>query len=111
VTAIERWRTAADINDGPLFLRVDRHRNVHPERLTPQAVNLVIKRAAERADMDPSRLTGHSLRAGFATTASANGATEAAIARQTGHKSMDVLRTYIRHGTVFTDNAVTTLGL
>jgi hypothetical protein len=51
------------------------------------------------------------LRFGFCTTAAANGANERQIANQTGHRSMEVLRGYIRHGTVFTDNAATRLGL
>ena len=47
----------------------------------------------------------------FATSAAANGASESSIANQTGHRSMEVLRRYVRHGNVFTDNAVTTIGL
>lgn len=56
-------------------------------------------------------ISGHSLRAGFATTAAASGASERAIAAQTGHRSMNVLRRYVRHGSVFTDNAATQIGL
>jgi hypothetical protein len=41
----------------------------------------------------------------------ANGASERAIANQTGHRSMEVLRRYIRHGTLFTDNAAAMRGL
>jgi len=59
----------------------------------------------------PEEISGHSLRFGFCTTAAANGANERQIANQTGHRSMEVLRGYIRHGTVFTDNAATRLGL
>lgn len=72
---------------------------------------LVVKRRAEQAGLDPSNYSGHSLRTGFATTEAANGATERAIANQTGHKSMEVLRRYVRHGTIWTDNAAVTLGL
>jgi integrase len=70
----------------------------------------VVKRAAEGAGLDPVEFSGHSLRAGFATTAAA-GANERQIANQTGHTSMEVLRGYIRHGSLFTDNAASTLGL
>ena len=58
-----------------------------------------------------AKAVGHSLRAGFATTAAAAGASERAIAAQTGHRSMTVLRRYVRHGSVFTDNAATQIGL
>ena len=110
IAAIDAWIERAVITDGALFRSVDRHGNVG-DRLTGQSVTLVIRRAATVAKIEDSQLSGHSLRAGFATTAAANGASEAAIARQTGHRSMEVLRRYIRHGTVFTDNAVTQVGL
>lgn len=71
----------------------------------------VVKRAAERAGLDPTEFSGHSLRAGFATTAAANGGNERQIANQTGHTSMEVLRGYMRRGSLFTDNAAISLGL
>jgi len=111
VIAVGTWIDVAAISDGPLFRPIDRHGNVSPTRLSDRAVSLVVKRAAERAGLDPTLYSGHSLRAGFATTAAANGAPERAIANQTGHKSMEVLRRYVRHGSLFTDNAATMLGL
>lgn len=111
VTALHAWLAAAGITGGPVFRPVDRHGNITPTRLSDRAVALVVKRAAARAGLDPDRYSGHSLRAGFATTAGANGAPERAIAAQTGHKSMEVLRRYVRHGSLFTDNAATMIGL
>jgi integrase len=111
VTAIKAWLVEAEITSGPVFRAVDRHGNVSVEALSDRSVALMIKRRAEEAGLDPTAYRGHSLRAGFATTAAANGATERAIANQTGHKSMEVLRRYIRMGTVWNDNAATTLGL
>jgi len=111
VTAVGTWISAAVIEDGPLFRPIDRHGNASPTRLSDRAVSLVVKRAAERAGLDPTLYSGRSLRAGFATTAAANGAPERAIANQTGHKSMAVLRRYVRHGSLFTDNAATMLGM
>lgn len=110
VRATEAWIEAANLEAGALFRTVDRHGNVG-KRLQSGAVSLIVKSCAERAHLDPVPLSGHSLRAGFATTAAANGATERAIANQTGHRSMDMVRRYVRHGSVFTDNAVGTLGL
>lgn len=110
VTAIDEWRERAAITTGRLFRSVDRHGRIG-EALTPGAVNSIVKSAARRARLDDSALSGHSLRAGFATTAAAAGASERAIAAQTGHRSMNVLRRYVRHGSVFTDNASTQIGL
>lgn len=112
VRALRAWLDAAEITEGPIFRPVDRHGNVAADRLSSRAVALVVKRAAERVDLDPTAYAGHSLRAGFVTTAAANGATERAIARQTGHAAgSTVLRTYIRHASAFTDNAVSMVGL
>jgi integrase len=111
VTALRAWLEHAGITRGAIFRGVDRHGNVSTKRLSDRAVADVVKRAARGAGLDPEEFSGHSLRAGFATTAAAAGANERQIANQTGHTSMEVLRGYIRHGSLFTDNAATTLGL
>jgi integrase len=61
----------------------------------------VVKRAAESAGLDSSRYAGHSLRAGLATSAAAAGVSERAIMAQTGHKSVNMVRRYIREGSLF----------
>ena len=72
---------------------------------------LVVKRAADAAGLDPAAYAGHSLRSGFATTAASNGASEAAIMRQTGRRSLTVVRGYIRSGDLFREPAAAKLGL
>jgi integrase len=73
--------------------------------------DLVLKRAAEAAGLNPALVAGHSLRSGMATSAARAGATEAQIMAQTGHKSLPVLRRYIRRGSLFENNASARLGL
>jgi integrase len=70
-----------------------------------------VQRAAHAAGLDPARYAGHSLRAGLATSAAAAGASERSRMNQTGHKSLPILRRYIRDGNLFTDNAAATVGL
>jgi integrase len=60
---------------------------------------------------DASRFGAHSLRSGLATQAARNGASERAIMRQTGHKSVSMVRRYIREGELFNDNGESKLGL
>ena len=60
---------------------------------------------------DLTRYVGHSLRAGLATSAAAAGVEERVIAQQTGHRSMTVLRRYIREGELFRQNAAAAVGL
>ena len=105
------WRAAAGIDDGPVFRPVDRHGRVGGARLSGTAVALIVKRAAARVGLDPDQFAGHSLRAGLATSAAAAGASERAIMAQTGHKSLPMVRSYIREGSLFRDNAAAVLGL
>jgi len=66
-------------------------------------VALVIKRRAEDAGVPPKQLSGHSLRAGYATAAAAAGVEERKIQNVTRHKNLPVLRGYIRAATAFDD--------
>ena len=84
---------------------IDRHGHLQAERVHPCSVARIVKRCAERAGLDPEKFAGHSLRAGFATTAARRGKSLDAIMRQTLHRSERVARTYIRHAKLFDDNA------
>jgi len=109
VRALRAWLEAASITEGPLFRSVDRHGNVKADRTDGLTVARVVKRAALAAGLDAERSSGHSLRLGFATTAARRGCSERSIANQTGHRSMLVLRGYIRRANVFEDNAAMNL--
>jgi integrase len=61
--------------------------------------------------MISGELAGHSLRAGLATSAAAAGVPGRVIANQTGHKGTAMLRRYIREGSLFRENAASTVGL
>jgi integrase len=56
-------------------------------------------------------LAAHSLRAGLATAAAADGVSEHGIARTTGHRSAAVLRRYVHAAPVFERNAAAAVGL
>jgi hypothetical protein len=71
----------------------------------------VVKASVEAASYDPATYAGHSLRSGFITTAARAGVPEAHIQNQSRHKSLPVLRGYIRRGSLFVDNAASRVGL
>ncbi|MFA7441268.1 MAG: site-specific integrase [Sphingomonadaceae bacterium] len=100
------WLAHAGIERGPLFRSINRHGHVSPHRLSGEAVSIIIKRHLAAAGFDPDRYSGHSLRAGLATSAAMAGASTFKIRAQTGHKSDTMLNRYIRDGDMFTDNAV-----
>ena len=111
VRACRAWIEAAGLQDGPLFRRIDRHTRVNARGLHKDSIGPIVKRAARAAGLDPKLYAGHSLRAGFCTQAYMNGAREFDIMRQTGHRSLETLRKYIRGRGLFRDNAATKLGL
>ena len=105
VRALQTWLDASGITDGPLFRGMDRHGNLRPTRLTERMVSAIVKQYAALAGFNPDEFGGHSLRSGFATSAARAGKSEAAIMRQTRHKSVTVARRYIREGSRWHDHA------
>ena len=81
VRAVKEWLGRANIKEGFLFRGVDRHGRISPEGLHPDSVGGILKRMLGRAGYKPASYGGHSLRAGFATQAAINGATELEIMR------------------------------
>lgn len=111
VRAVQNWLTVSGIQSGSLFRSVNRHGQVQPGRLSDQTVADVIKRTVFAVGLDPRNFAGHSLRSGFATMAAIEGSSERDIQKQTGHKSLLVLRRYIHDGRLFQNNAAKNLGL
>jgi hypothetical protein len=85
VEAVQTWLAAAEINDGPVFRPV--------------------KRYAELAGLDPALFAGHSLRAGFLTSAAEAGASVFKMMAVSRHRSVDTLQSYVRSADAFKDHA------
>lgn len=111
VRSMLRWLEVADIDHGPIFRKVNRHGMLEGTRLCDRSVAIIIKRGLKRAGLRSSTFSGHSLRAGLATAAAIAGVEERVIQDQTGHRSLKVLRTYIRDGSLFRNNAAKRVGL
>jgi site-specific recombinase XerD len=105
VQAVCDWTVAAAISTGAVFRRLHRGDTVGTSRLTAQSVALVIKELATNVGLDSSRYAGHSLRSGFLTSAARNRASIFKMADQSRHKSLDVLREYVRAEDRFEDHA------
>ena len=104
VRATRAWLDAAELADGPVFRPIARGM-VGKEHLTGQSIAHIVKKTAKNAGFDPKIFSGHSLRAGFITTAVQADVPESEIAAQSGHKSVAVLRGYVRHANLFRKNA------
>jgi hypothetical protein len=65
----------------------------------------LVRGADERLGLDPRAFSGHSLRAGFLTSAAARGASLFKMMDVSRHKSVDTLRGYVRDADAFRDHA------
>lgn len=111
VRLVQAWLEQAAINDGPLFRSINRHGKVQAKPLSGIDVARIVKKLATRAGLDAAKYAGHSLRAGHATSAAIAGASERSIMTQTGHRSVQIVRRYIREGNLFRENSAGKLGL
>ncbi|MGA3204953.1 MAG: tyrosine-type recombinase/integrase [Bryobacteraceae bacterium] len=111
VRTVLGWIELAGIASGPLFRSISRHGRVQPGALSPIEVVRVVKKIAVRAGLDSAKYAGHSLRSGHATSAAIAGASEGSIMNQTGHRSVQMVRRYIRDGSLFRENSAGKLGL
>jgi|SRR5579862_2475532 len=110
VRTLQSWVEMAGIANGPLFRSI-RHGHVQPNPLSSIDVARIVKKLAQRAGLNPTQYAGHSLRAGHATSAAIAGASERSIMNQTGHRSVQMVRRYIRDGNLFRENSAGRLGL
>ena len=108
VVALKEWIAIAGIQTGAIFRSVNRHGKVG-ERLTDQSVSDIVKEHAERLRLNPKQFAGHSLRAGFLTSAASRGASIFKMMDVSRHRSVDTLRGYVRDAELFKDHAGTGL--
>ncbi|WP_105435659.1 tyrosine-type recombinase/integrase [Neorhizobium tomejilense] len=79
-----------------MFRRINRGDHLTDEALSAQSVALIVKRYAEAAGLDFEKLSGHSLRAGFVTSAAENRASISRIMEVTRHRDPRTVETYVR---------------
>jgi integrase len=94
VLALQEWLERADIASGPVFRAIDRWEGLEQRALTPQAVNLIVKRRCLAAGLDPTLFSAHGLRAGFLTQAAQSGVSLPEAMQQSQHRSVQQAASY-----------------
>lgn len=105
VAALKDWLDASGIAEGAVFRSISKGDRLLAPRLGDRDVARIVKAATGAAGYDAAAFGGHSLRSGFITTAARKGVPERIIANQSGHKSINVLRGYVRRAGLFQENA------
>ena len=102
---MQAWLAAAEISTGPVFRSVAKGGRVQEEALSAFSAAQIVKHYAARAGLDPVLFAGHSLRAGFLTSAAEAGASVFKMMEVSRHKSVDTLRGYVRRADLFHEHA------
>jgi integrase len=105
VKALKTWLTQSNIKQGAIFRAISKGGKVGKRALNPHSIAQLVKASALAAGMDPSEYSGHSLRAGLATSSAKDGKAFHKIKAQTRHRSDVTLLNYIRDAELFEDNA------
>jgi len=106
--ALEAWAALAVLHPRQrVFSPIDQHGHLSPKRLTGHSVSAIVqarmrrlehRRGKTRKDAKAAAalFSGHSLRAGYATSAAAKELPSYRIQAHTRHKSADMVQGYIR---------------
>lgn len=91
IRALDDWVRVRPSEPGALFTRVFWRHHPTTERIGPRAISRTVQERSNAAGFDGIPVSGHSLRAGHATTAAVNGAPIDRIAAQTRHRDLGTL--------------------
>lgn len=105
ITALRKWQEQTQLTQGFVFRGI-RHEKYSHNGLSATTVNQILKRRAEECLWPHAeQFSGHSLRRGFATAASQQGATMGAIMRQGRWRHEGTVHGYIEESNRFEANA------
>ena len=105
VGVLQDYLQTAGIRSSYIFRPMTKTDGVRPQGLTDKSVALIIKRYAAAAGMNPDEFAGHSLRAGFITSAAEAGANLFKIMDVSRHKNMQTVKRYVRQADLFKNHA------
>ena len=102
---VERWLRVSGIRKGFVFQTLRRGGVPSGRSLDPGDVARVVKRHAQMIGLEPREYSGHSLRAGFVTSAAVHHARMDKIMEVTRHRNAETVLKYIRDEESFVDHA------
>ncbi|BAV52703.1 Site-specific recombinase XerD (plasmid) [Mesorhizobium loti] len=94
VLALQEWLERSAITEGAVFRGIDRWGHLERKALTPQAVNLILKRRIAQAGLDPKLFSAHGLRSGFLTETARRGIPLSEAMQQSQHRSVQQASRY-----------------
>jgi integrase len=98
VLLLREWLAASHISKGFVFRAINRWGQVSAQPLSPQSINLLMKRRVAAAGFNPAKFSAHGLRSGFLTEASLQGVPLIEAMQQSQHRSMQQAAQYYQDG-------------
>ena len=105
VTRVRKWMALSGVDRGPVFQTLRRGGVLRGRAMHPSDIGRLVKQYVRAIGLDPADYSGHSLRAGFVTSAAAHGARLDKIMQITRHTSPRMVLRYIRDVEAFEDHA------
>ena len=120
--AVKVWASMAALQPGePVFRAIDKGQHIGAGRLTGRSVARILKarvralaivggKSEAEADAIAAAMSGHSMRAGYATAAAAADVPGYRIQQHTRHKSAEMVARYVREADKWTKSGLKGVG-
>lgn len=105
IKRLRDWLQASKIKEGPLFQTMKRGGSLRGLPMHHSDIPRLVKHYAALIGLDPKQVSGHSLRAGFVTSAAVHHARLDKIMEVTRHSNASTVMRYIRDVDCFVDHA------
>lgn len=106
VLALQNWCKKAKIVNGYIFRSITRGGTINTQAIAPEHINVILKTLAKRCNLpNAQNYSSHSLRRGFATAASQQGASLSAIMKHGRWQHYETALGYVEEGLRFENNA------
>ena len=105
IQRLEDWLQASGITQGYLFQTMKRGGKLRGRPMHHSDIPRLVKHYAQLIGLDPKEVSGHSLRAGFVTSAAVHHARLDKIMEITRHSNPQTVMRYIRDADCFKDHA------
>ena len=105
IRRLKRWLKISGISAGPVFQTMFRGGSLRGSPMHHSDIPRLLKHYAGLIGLDPSEVAGHSLRAGFVTSAAVHHARLDKIMEITRHRNPTTVIKYIRDADAFLDHA------
>ena len=105
ISRLRDWLEVSGIDSGHIYQTMRRGGSLRGNPMHSSDIPRLLKNYAAEIGLDPAEIAGHSLRAGFVTSAAAHKAPLHKIMEVTRHTQPGTVMKYIRDAELFTDHA------